>query len=411
MVYNKVILGKLFQRYTKQSKITTAEIEHADISSISTLYLSFKGNIIKNDQFYIDYCNFFKHEYKEDVKFDSWLENYIQKMIHVFDFYEEEHFNNLYNEFILKFNDFKECSIYHEYYQVIQSLFNYYKENIYLRLEEVEDYFDLIEIDLLPKELSLHLLDYMFRSNWNSIHKKDYFERIVNKMNVIDENHSVTMYQTGFLYKSNSNFIKALDLFKKCYEKAKLQQNQYRETLFLLAIYSIYRNIDQSLEEETANILMEYKKDKKLSNTLVHNINYNVGMQDFLEGRYERAYNLFNENLTKYHSYFTLLFQCSICSRFNYEYPKELLSKEIEDRYDFVCLEYFRMKQKLVDNEKLAKYILKTIIPEKLKDEAYRNPYWSLFEHEMKDLAQKDKKIKKYYFEFMNFLGKYCKNS
>ena len=406
----KIILGKLFKKYKEEQNITTVDIEYTNLSSTNTFYNACRGNIIKNDQFYIDYCKFFNHEYKEDITFDSWLENYIPRMIHSFDYYEENNFNDLYHEFNAQFK-YKDYAIYHEYYQVIQSLFKYYIKNEYLRLEEVEDYLNLIDIDLLPKELSLYLLDYMFRSNWNYINKRELYDVIVNKMNSIDESHYVSMYQTGFLHKSNCKFVKALDLFQSCYEKVKLQCNKYREVQSLLAIYAIYRNIDDSLALDAANKLVEYKTISTLPNSLKHNINYNVGMQDYLEGRYERAYELFNENLIKYHSYFTLLFQCSICSRLGLEYPKELFLKEIEGRYDFIYLDYFRMKHSQVDNIKLAKYVLKTIIPQKLKAEIYRNPYWSLFEYEMKDLAKKDKKINKYCLEYIDFLAKNCKNS
>ena len=58
--------------------------------------------------------------------------------------------------------------------------YEYFIEDGILRLEEVEDYLNLIDIDLLPKELSLYLLDYMFRSNWNYIGNKELID-IVNE--------------------------------------------------------------------------------------------------------------------------------------------------------------------------------------------------------------------------------------
>ena len=134
-------------------------------------------------------------------------------------------------------------------------------------------------------------------------------------------------------------------------------------------------------------------------------------MQDYLEKRYERAYELFNENLICYNSLFTLLFQCSICSRLNIDFPEKLFSKEIENRYDFICLDYFRKKYNKIENESLAKYVLNTIIPKSLKDEEYRNPYWNLFEYEMHEMANKDTKLRKYYVRFMKELKKHCKDA
>ena len=406
----KIILGKLLKRYQNKTNHTIKDIEHLNISSTKTLYKAYNGEIISSDQFYIDYCNFYEHEYKEDIVFNSWLENYIPRMIHAFDYYEENNFNDLYHEFNTQFNEYKDYVIYHEYYQVIQSLFKYYIKNEYLRLEEVEDYLNLIEIDLLPKELSLYLLDYMFRSNWNHIGNKELPEIIVKKMESIDECHYITKYQKAYLYMLDNSFISALNYLNQCTIDSKDKNNTYREVQSLLAIYAIYRNIDVPMATKTANKLIELKKEIKLSSSLKHNINYSVGMQDYLEEKYERAYELFNENLIKYDSYSTLLFQCSVCSRLGLEYPKELFIKEIEERYDFIYLDYFRMKYNQAEKIKLAKYVLKIIIPKKLKNEVNRNPYWNLFEYEMQDMADRDIKLKKYYVNFMKEVKKYCKN-
>lgn len=407
----KIILGKLFKKYKEDQNISITDIEHTNISSINTYYNACKGKIIKNEQFYFSYCEFFNHVYKEDLEFDLWLDNYLLRMIHTFDYYEEKSFDNLFNEFVTEFNDYKDYAIYHEYYLVIQSLFNYYINNQYLRLEEVEDYLNLIDIDLLPKELCLYLLDYMFRSNWNYIGNQELPEIIVKQMESIDETHYITKYQRGFLSKFNSDYILALKMFKQCEDYSKDKNNRYRQIQVLLAIYAIYRNIDLTLAENTANILIELKEISNLSNVLRININYSVGMQEYLEGRYERAYDLFQENISKYNSIMPLLFQCSICSRLGLEYPKELFSKEIEERYDFIYLDYFRKKCNQEENDKLAKYVLKTVIPKKLKDEVYRNPYWSLFEYEMYDMANNDIKLKKYYVNFMKEVKKYCKDA
>ena len=56
---NKIILGKLFKIYKENQNISIVEIEQANISSINTYYNACKGEIIKNEQFYFDYCDFF----------------------------------------------------------------------------------------------------------------------------------------------------------------------------------------------------------------------------------------------------------------------------------------------------------------------------------------------------------------
>lgn len=409
-IRKKRILGRLFKKYREKYNKSIIEIEHANISAIKTLYCSFNGEIIKNDDFYINYCNFFNHEYKEDSSLDSWLNNYIVRIIHAFDYYEEDSFNILYEEFANKISDLKEYAIYHEYYLIIQLLFNYYGKNQYLRLEEVEDYLELIDIELFPKELRLYFLDYMFRSNNNYIGNKELPGIIVEKMIKIDKCHYLTKYVQAFICKYNSNFLDSLKYLEDCKLEAKDKNNVYRETQCLLALYGTYRNIDQSLANKVSEDLLKIK-EKSIPNNLKLSINYSVGMQDYLEGRYLRAYELFNEILINQNSNMSLLFQCSICSRLDKKFPKELFSNEIENRYDFIYLNYFRMKQNQVDNVKLAKYILNEIIPKKLKDEIYRNPYWSLFEYEMHDMADNDIKLRKYYVNFMKEEKKYCKDA
>lgn len=404
------ILGKLFKKYREDQNISIIEIEHANISSTKTLYNAFNGETIVNDNFYIDYCEFYNHPYKFVDDIETWLSNFIIRVIHAFDYFEEAKFDILYEEFLNKFNGYEENAIYREYYQVIKSLFNYYRKNEYLRLEEVEDYFDLIDIELFSKELNLYLLDYMFRSNWNYIRNNELVTTIVKKMESIDGSHYLTRYQAGYYNMIKFNFIYALNDFNQCVEISKDRNNRYRELQSLLAIYAVYRNIDSSMQEEIANKLIELK-DENVSNTIIQNINYTIGMNDYLEEKYERAYKLFNENITQYKSYMPLLFQCSICSRLNIEYPSILFSKEIENGYDFIYLDYFRQKYLQVDSVKLAKYVLNVIIPTRLKENIYKNPYWSLFEYEMLEMANKDIKIRKYYVNYMKEVKKYCKDA
>ena len=91
-------------------------------------------------------------------------------------------------------------------------------------------------------------------------------------------------------YKFNRNFIQSLNELNQCINDSKDKNNKYREVQSRLAIYAIYRNIDNLMAKETANMLIEYKKISTIPGSLKHSINYNVGMQDFLEGKYERAY-------------------------------------------------------------------------------------------------------------------------
>lgn len=405
----KKILGLLLKKYKDEQNITTIDIEHANISSTNTFYNACRGNIIKNDQFYIDYCIFFNHPLVIDERLEVWINNFETMLIQAIDLLDNDKIKNLHDEFISEMNYYKEMAIYHEYYFIINLLCNYYISNRYLTLEEIYEIFNLIDINLISKELSIMLLDICFRTNNNYIGNKELPNEILEKMEKIDKDNYYTLFVHAAIEKYECNFIQALAYFNKSYEIAKNKKNNNREIQSLMALYGIYRNIDKKKEESTAIELLKLKENS-IPNKIKQSINYNVGMQDYLVGRYERAYELFMENIEKYYSYNCLLFLCSVCSHLNKKYPEILSMKELEDRYDFVYLNYFKKKYLNDSNIYLAEYILEAIFIEKLQYEKYREPYWNLFEYELNEMTKKDKKIRKYYLEYLELLKKTCEN-
>lgn len=406
---NKKILGKLFKKYKEDQNISTIDIEHASISSINTYYNACKGEIIKNDEFYINYCKFFNHPLEINNIIDNWINEFDGKLYHVIDFLDNKAIKDLYDEFNIKLNDYKDYAIYHEYHYMIDLLCNYYISNRYLNLEEIYDVLDLVDIKLFSDELSILLLDISFRTNNNFIGNKELPNKILQRMEHIDKDSYYTLFVNGAVEKYGCNFMQALTYFNKSYDISRNKKNTNREIQSLMAVYGIYRNTDKKAEEYTANELLRLKNEQ-IPDKIKQSINYNVGMQDYLVARYERAYKLFVENIETYHSYNCLLFLCSVCSRLSKEYPELLISKKIEDRYDFVYLNYFRKKLINYDYIDLAEYILQEIFVDKLQYEKYREPYWNLFEYELNEMTKKDIKVRKLYLEYLNLMKTTCEN-
>ena len=218
-------------------------------------------------------------------------------------------------------------------------------------------------------------------------------------------------YQLAFYNKYECHFLKALDLFNESLNIFEEQQNYYWQIKCRLSIYGVYRNIDDSLAQEEAEKLLEMEKNIDMPKALKKNINYSIGMDNYLNKRYKNAYELFMENIKKYQSLNELLFVCSICSHNQMEYPKELCEENINTRYDADYLRYFLMVKEGANDDELVEYIMKRIIPDQLKYQKYYHPFWSLMEYEMEKIALRNTKHKKNYLNFRQKMNKFIKNA
>ena len=153
------------------------------------------------------------------------------------------------------------------------------------------------------------------------------------------------------------------------------------------------------------------KRTQNIPNVLKKNMNYSIGMDNYLNKRYKNAYELFMENNKKYQSLNELLFVCGICSHKQMEYPKELCEENIKTRYDSDYLRYFLMVKEGASDDELVEYIMKRIIPDQLKYQKYFHPFWSLMEYEMEKIALRNTKHKKSYLNFRQKMNKFIKNA
>ena len=403
-------LGKLFNYYRISKGKSIKEIEIEELSAYSTFHYATKGKVIKNDEFYFNYLNYFGMNFHRKEHFEEWLSDYLIRLVHVFEYYEEDHFDELYHEMIQELAPYKDSAIFHEYMHVFEYLFNYYRKNTYMRLEEVNDCLVMIKTDIIEDELKILLLDLMFRSNNDFIGSYMLADKIILYIQKF-ENHPMMKYQLAFYNKYECYFLKALELFKESLNMFKEQQNYYWQIKCRLSIYGIYRNTDDSLAQEEAEKLLEMKRTQDIPNVLKKNMNYSIGMDNYLNKRYDTAYQLFMENIESYQSLNELLFVCSICSHKQMEYPKELCEENIKTRYDADYLRYFLMVKEGASDDELVEDIMKCVIPNQLKDQKYYHPYWSLMEYEIEKVALRNTKYKKSYLKFRQKMNKFIKNA
>ena len=403
-------LGKLFDYYRISRGINIKQIEGEGLSAYSTFHYATKGKIIKNDEFYLNYLDYFGLSFKCKDNFEEWLSDYLIRLVHVFEYYEEDRFDELYHEMIQELTPYKNSVIYHEYMRVFEYLFGYYRENKYMRLEEVNDCLVMIKTGIIEDELKILLLDLMFRSNNDFIGSYELADKIILYIQKF-ENHPMMKYQLAFYNKYECHFLKALDLFEESLNIFEEQQNKYWQIKCRLSIYGIYRNTDDSLAQEEAEKLLEMKRTQDIPNVLKKNMNYSLGMDNYLNKRYDTAYQLFMENIKNHQSLNELLFVCSICSHKQMEYPKELCEENIKTRYDSDYLRYFLMVKEGASDDELVEYIMKRIIPDQLKYQKYYHPFWSLMEYEMEKIALRNTKYKKSYLKFHQKMNEFIRNA
>ena len=406
----KIRLGKHLNYYRIIKGKSVKEIEAENLSAFSTLYYASKGKIIKNDEFYLGYLNYFNIEYIRKENFEEWLSDYLTHLVHVFEYYEQNHFDELYQEMIQELAPYKNSVIYHEYMRVFEYLFSYYRKNTYLRLEEVNDCLVMIKTDIIEDELKILLLDLMFRSNNDFIGSYELVDKI-KVWTLKFEYHPLMKYQLAYCEEYECHFLKALNLLKDSLNIFEEQQNKYWQIKCRLSIYGVYRNTDDSLAQEEAEKLLEMKRTQNIPNVLKKNMNYSIGMDNYLNKRYKNAYELFMENNKKYQSLNELLFVCGICSHKQMEYPKELCEENIKTRYDVDYLRYYLLMKEGASDDELVEYIMKRIIPDQLKDQRYYHPFWSLMEYEMEKISLRNTKHKKSYLKFHQKMKKNLKNA
>ena len=406
----KIRLGKHLNYYRIIKGKSVKEIEAENLSAFSTLYYASKGKIIKNDEFYLGYLNYFNIEYIRKENFEEWLSDYLTRLVHVFEYYEKNHFDELYQEMIQELAPYKNSVIYHEYMRVFEYLFSYYRKNTYLRLEEVNDCLVMIKTDIIEDELKILLLDLMFRSNNDFIGSYELVDKI-KVWTLKFEYHPLMKYQLAYCEEYECHFLKALNLLKDSLNIFEEQQNKYWQIKCRLSIYGVYRNTDDSLAQEEAEKLLEMKRTQNIPNVLKKNMNYSIGMDNYLNKRYDIAYQLFMENIESYQSLNELIFVCSICSHKQMEYPKELCEENIKTRYDVDYLRYYLLMKEGASDDELVEYIMKRIIPDQLKDQRYYHPFWSLMEYEMEKISLRNTKHKKSYLKFHQKMKKNLKNA
>ena len=216
-------------------------------------------------------------------------------------------------------------------------------------------------------------------------------------------------YIRAFYYKLHAMFDSSLAMFNKSFEHYDKMSNSYRLSKSLIGKYIIYVNIDFKKAEETENLLIQLKHKNKLNESMIPNINFNIGMNSYLNNNYEKSYRLFMENINAYQTKREWFYICAICTQLNFSIPKEFENYNVQENEDPEIMEYFRMKYNKYTNKKLVDYIMKTIVPKYLIYQNYRQPYWAVFEEELLAFSKKDKRFADDLIHFLDLEKKACK--
>lgn len=405
-VKEKERIGKLFKYYRKKNKIHWKEIEK--ICSPATYSKLEKGNISKNSTIYDGLLELFSITYSIKPNFNNWLNNYLIRMNDVLEWYKEEEFDSLIDELENELGPYKNSIIYQQYYQIITYILNYYKYSKYMKLEEIEDCFNLFESFDFEETIMIYLLETMFISNNNSLNNKDLIEKIYKQSLNYKESPIIWYIQAGY-YKIQAMFDTSSDIFNQSYDYYLVENNKYRLTKALMGKFLVYTNIDSKKAEETTQLFMQLKNENKIYNSMIPNINFNIGMYYYLKNNYEKSYDLFLDNITTYQRNREWIYICAICTQLDIPIPKEFENYNIQEIESPILMKYFYMKYHNYSNKKLVEYIMKIIIPQSLIYEKYRQPYWAVFEEELFYFSKKDKRFADDLIHFLDLEKKACK--
>lgn len=405
-IKEKEQIGKLFKYYRKKKNIQWKHIQGA--ISTSTYSNMEKGKAYKDTTLYDEVFCLYKIQYGRKENFEAWMNDYLIRLNDILEYYKEELFDAMIQELETELGQYKQTIFYEQYYEVLTYILDYYKYSKYMTLQEIEDCFELFECIEFEDTIMIYLLETMMISNNNSINNQQLFEKTYEK-SLEYKDFAILWYVQAAFFKTKVMFETSLNLFNKSYEYYCQESNNYRTTKALMGKYVIYTNIDTRKAGETTVLLIQLKKEKKLYQSMVPNINFNIGMYYYLNNDYEKAYLLFMENIKDYQRKREWYYVCAICTQLNISIPKEFEDYNVQENEDPLIMEYFIMKYHNIPNKLLVDYIMKTILPKCLIHEKYQQPYWSVFEEELFAFSKKDKRFVDTFLEFLDIEKKTCK--
>ena len=171
----------------------------------------------------------------------------------------------------------------------------------------------------------------------------------------------------------------------------------------------IYKNIDNNKSMELIKEFEKIKMSDSISKTLLKSINYNIAMYYYVNNKYEEAYPIFIENIEKYHGVQDMILLGYICSKLNIELPKCYNEIDYSHSNYKEFIDFYKMKKQGRNDKELVDYIMSVLLYDKLAEDEYIEPMWTIFEFEMFKLLEKSKKHYNSYIEFIKVRDKVVK--
>ncbi|WP_294562917.1 hypothetical protein [uncultured Traorella sp.] len=406
----KYRFGKLFKYYRIRENVSVKDIEFFDRASYTTYRQAENGGMIRKDDFYDEFIQFYHKEFKRIENFDEWLNSYIPKAARAFEYFDEDYFAPLYKEMKEKLSDYKNCILYGEYYYLFKVLFQYYMENHYLNKDEIDDLLELMKLDIFEHDLLACMVECLYTSNFNYVYDQQYGKKIIDATCFLRDEPLVRFYEATER-ESQCYFIQSMKMYEDLYDRWKEESNHYRMAKCVNALYTLGCNIDDAFAEEKLIQLKEMIDTCKLPKNFMLNVSYNIAMADMWAENYQEAFQRFMMIMEQRKDEASLFFSCYCCDRMDHAYPLKLLESNPDNEYMKDLLEYYRMKANDYDEEQLVRHIMKVILPKKLIQMKHMHPLWVIFDYELFNIANKKTKYKKYYLNYHEKMTKNCKDA
>lgn len=380
--------------YTKQEKERLGEIfkylritqNKSIIECTSTICSEYlikeieKGNIKSNDEIYDDLIKCYGYDFIEMTELFDWLNNYIPKIYHACDYMDEKQIDDLYNEYIHFFKNKESYIGYHQYYTLFKYLFSYYKDDSYIKKEEIEDGLKLIEV--IENELKILLLEVMHVSNWNDVGDYELYDEIVNYVDKFKDN-TIIKYYYACVQMSKYDVILKFKILNELQTQIE-KTNLFRIYKVKYGIFVV--NVDTN-EKNALEMIYNFNEiidNKLLSKKLRYNICYSIGNFYYMKKNYCDAYKYFKKSYKISQSNYSLLFYSECAIQIGNELSDDLLNYN-NIQGDGIYTYYFRKIKEKSKYKELEKFIMKEVMKQ-LKKERFIEPFWTLFERELNRL-------------------------
>ena len=375
----KKLLGRYFRYLRKERKVPIKIIKNTLSFSYPTYHDIEKGVSKKDDELYDEIIKMYFVKYTLNNKIYKLLNQNIENLYKAVERFDKITIHNFINVFFEDYDNYKNDALFKELFITLKIIKKYYINNQYHTIEEIINVIPLIQ--LWHNHLSSILIEICEFSNLNVHYSTKTSHLLFENIEIID---SISTYWYARECVMHMKYSEAINMFydlNKYYEE---QKNLERKARVMIQEFCIYRDIDYDKAIIFSKDLTQIVQKENLSNTVKENISYVLAMFYYLHQYYREALDFFEKTFSINNNplYLIYIYACKSRLKIYIEFDERVDKKFSLYHY----LYFYKLKSMQVNDKKLEEYIMVDLM-KYLLQEKYEQPFWNMFEYELRQIV------------------------